>query len=554
MATTPISSVQDTLVDRGKRRQKMAACYLYLILFVLIVAIAGQTLVPDIISWERDRLRSQTARDVIEANLKSLEKINNELSSVEEELDDSTVQLRTLLDVRIMSNHGIAVGRRGIVLTTTDNGITWTRRKTPTTEDLQSVTLAEKGTAAIAVGRRGTVLTTTDNGITWTRRKTPTNKHLYGVALAENSTNGVAVGFEGTVLTTADGGTTWISRNSGTTEYLGRVALASDGITGIAVGGRGTIIITRDRGNTWSHSPSGTNENLYGVALTDSGASGVAVGRRGTIVITRDRGNTWSHPPSGTNENLYGVALTDSGASGVAVGRRGTVIITRDRGNTWSASPSETNENLYGVALASAPGIGIAVGADRTALVTMDHGTRWTNLTTGFRRTRDRLRARREALLSERDQLTNENRRLELGLPPPTSETGTVSPAPDQGSDTASKKDGDAAAQQQRWDDLITTTTWRLSILALALFFIQVLVALNRYNQRLAAYYFARSDALSLLLSETLTNANSEPIESLERIISMLSPDNLDFGRTPKTVFQNAVDIARSMYNKSSST
>ena len=544
-----MANVRDELLARGKRRQTMAARYLLLILVVLIVAIAGLTLVPFVINWERGLLRSPTTTNIIDTNLGRIARINADVSKIDDELAEIRARSRSFRDVRLVSNgYGMVVGSQGTVLTTSDGTITWTVRTTGLDESLYSVALHSDGKTGLAVGRRGTVLTTDDGGNTWTKRPSGTDGSLYSVALHSDGKTGLAVGQRGTVLTTDDGGKTWTNRPSGTDGSLYSVALHSDGKTGLAVGQRGTVLSTEDGGNTWTNRPSGTDRQLYSVALHSDGKTGLAVGQRGTVLTTDDGGKTWTNRPSGTDGSLYSVALHSDGKTGLAVGQRGTVLTTDDGGKTWTNRPSGTDRQLYSVILHGDGNTGTAVGLARTILKTENKGATWT----GHRRGRgvdpDQLQSERQKLLDERERLASENRKLELGLVP-----AVVSRTRKQPPDTDPAKQTDLFARVN-WDDLITKTTWRVSIVVLSLFLMQVLVSLNRYNQRLAAYYFARADVFSLLGAEASPDPKSISLDVLERLTSLLSPDGLDFGRTPKTVLDKALEIVGNIYKKSRSS
>jgi hypothetical protein len=84
---------------------------------------------------------------------------------------------------------------------------------------------------------------------------------------------------------------------------------------------------------------------------------------------------------------------------------------------------------------------------------------------------------------------------------------------------------------------LISTVTTRVGIVVLLLFLVQILVPLYRYNTKLAGFYDARADALELV-----DNDNSD---GLDRLVTILSPDTLDFGKAPATPTQQALDAAK---------
>ena len=81
----------------------------------------------------------------------------------------------------------------------------------------------------------------------------------------------------------------------------------------------------------------------------------------------------------------------------------------------------------------------------------------------------------------------------------------------------------------------------RIGAVVIVLFLVQIMVSLSRYNTRLAGYYDARADAI-LLQGETDTNIAGVKFEDL---VSAMSPDDVDFGRAPRTLLEQAMNFAR---------
>jgi hypothetical protein len=78
----------------------------------------------------------------------------------------------------------------------------------------------------------------------------------------------------------------------------------------------------------------------------------------------------------------------------------------------------------------------------------------------------------------------------------------------------------------------MTVTVTRFGVLVIAIYLVQILINLYRYNTRLAAYYRATADSLLLL------DHRHERIDGLH---ASLWPD-LDYGRSPQTVPQQLAD------------
>jgi hypothetical protein len=213
---------------------------------------------------------------------------------------------------------------------TSPDGITWTRRSSPTTPYLNSV--AGNGERSVIAADNGTILTSSD-GITWVSQSLGTSNGLSGVA-----TNGhefVIVGQNGTIFASPDG-STWRPVNSGTSEYL--LAVAADGQHFVAVGTNGTILTSSD-GLAWTPRDSGIADDLQRVAAV--GDQFVAVGLDGAVVTSPD-GTDWTSRFPGTYLSLQGVA--SNGSRFVAVGA-GAAILYSD----IDTVPPFVNPNQHGL-------------------------------------------------------------------------------------------------------------------------------------------------------------------------------------------------------------
>ena len=138
----------------------------------------------------------------------------------------------------------------------------------------------------VAVGRSGQIVYTSDGGDTWTAATTTNvaGTHMEGISMSDAS-NGVSVGHSGQIVYTSDGGDTWTAAtttNVGGTNMRG--VSMSDASNGVAVGGT-QIVYTSDGGDTWTTSNLITIRTMHGVSMSDA-SNGVAVGSNGKIVFT----------------------------------------------------------------------------------------------------------------------------------------------------------------------------------------------------------------------------------------------------------------------------
>lgn len=106
---------------------------------------------------------------------------------------------------------------------------------------------------------------------------------------------------------------------------------------------------------------------------------------------------------------------------------------------------------------------------------------------------------------------------------------------------------------------LVSAFATRVGAVVLLLFLVQILVPLYRYNMKLSSYYDARADALTIIGTnrpEEVTGSNgannaTDPapartsVDTLERLVAALSPDNIDFGKAPATPSESALRFAK---------
>jgi poly(3-hydroxybutyrate) depolymerase len=93
------------------------------------------------------------------------------------------------------------------------------------------------------VGDGGAILTSADDGQSWTAQTSGTTENLYAVSFAD-ATHGAAVGRRGTILVTSDGGAHWTARPLGRDAFLGAVLVDA---TTITIAGEGGLLASSPR-------------------------------------------------------------------------------------------------------------------------------------------------------------------------------------------------------------------------------------------------------------------------------------------------------------------
>jgi photosystem II stability/assembly factor-like uncharacterized protein len=260
---------------------------------------------------------------------------------------------------------GVIGGRGGRVFRTTDGGKSWSVADTAgAKENVLALARARDPRVVWAVGPRGMVLQSTDDGATWQDRSLGKDITLNGVAFVDDQ-EGWIVGEFGTILHTVDGGASWKQSEdiTGLPPYaedvteevalrLGIPPLSNEDLylfdvafpnadSGYIVAAGGFVLTTTDRGQHWTAMRADTRNTLFTVRPTPGGNL-IATGVLGTMV--HRRGNAWSADEQISHRFftwIRGIGFSADGALGVAVGGKAAVLISTDKGETWEALPRE---------------------------------------------------------------------------------------------------------------------------------------------------------------------------------------------------------------------
>lgn len=280
---------------------------------------------------------------------------------------------------------GYAAGTSGMIMKTTDGGLTWNYQVSNTTQTIWGIFFLNADTGFAATGGGG-VLKTYDGGNTWTAGSygTVTNYCIY---FLNSSTGflGSSSATTGRLVKTTDGGTSWtdisslLTGNSGTVRSISFV----NSSTGFVSTSSGLIYKTTDAGLSWTQvfTIGSTTTIIYNLAFGDP-QNGLAATTLGRVVRTTDGGATWSIVQLTTAKGLYSVAALGSGA--VMAGDAGTIYTTADFGATFvKRTNAPSQEQLQRASFPSAT-TGYVVGGSISTgnsfgdvLKTTDGGATW---------------------------------------------------------------------------------------------------------------------------------------------------------------------------------
>jgi photosystem II stability/assembly factor-like uncharacterized protein len=241
---------------------------------------------------------------------------------------------------------------------------------------LEDVSLA--GSRIVAVGERGIIIYSDDDGRTWHQADVPVSVTLTAVDFPD-ARNGWAVGHAGIILHSSDGGSTWSAQLDGI--RFARIVLAdsqrhpevagyamrakrlvSDGAvrpflavrfsnrhSGLAVGADGIAAQTTDGGASWTslvgRIPNSRQLNIYDIVVSSPRV--LLVGEQGLIERSDDGGRSFTAVPS-PRKITYFASLPDS--NGIIIGGlQGRVYHTRDWGRTLNPIAAPPNVAVSGL-------------------------------------------------------------------------------------------------------------------------------------------------------------------------------------------------------------
>jgi photosystem II stability/assembly factor-like uncharacterized protein len=283
-----------------------------------------------------------------------------------------------LLDLAKAGDRFVAVGERGHVLLSDDNGVTWRQAKSVPTRTMLTAVFFADAEYGWAVGHDETILNTTDGGESWTRSHfaPEAQQPLLDLWFA-NRISGIAVGAYGAYLTTNDGGRHWSSTKFSPSPKAGAARASASASEAdepppdyhlnriVGVGNRlyiaaegGQLYRSDDRGANWRALPSPYEGSFFGL-VPIRGDGLLAFGLRGHLFKSADAGETWTQLETGTTAMLTdGVAINDLRV--VIGGLAGVLLVSGDAGETFRLTQQEDRRGVSALLPASAGSVVVA--------------------------------------------------------------------------------------------------------------------------------------------------------------------------------------------------
>lgn len=279
--------------------------------------------------------------------------------------------------------------------------------KSPVAARTQLQGIAYAGDRLVAVGWRGHIVYSDDQGNSWIQASVPVDIDLTALSFASQQ-QGWAVGHGGVILHTEDGGKTWSKQLDGRSaaavmlahyeerlqqgdeeaaKYVEDVKLNTEGgpeqpwldvsfedeLHGYVVGTFGQIMYTSDGGKNWVPQLELVDnpEALHLTAIARANGAVYIASERGTIFVKDAGSQRFRALETGYRGTFFGILA--SARTILAYGLQGSVYRSTDQGANWSRLYSGVNTSITGGQLAvGQPPLLVSQGGQLLMIKAMD--------------------------------------------------------------------------------------------------------------------------------------------------------------------------------------
>lgn len=301
-----------------------------------------------------------------------------------------------LLDVTSAGSRLVAVGERGHIIFSDDDGFTWVQsQQVPVISTLTSVYFVDEN-HGWAIGHDGVVLHSQNSGLTWVKQfdgfkanemvlqQAKEDKKKYEKELNKAKVMGVArrisqieAKLENATYALEDAQVDFEEKS---TKPLLDLWFKSP-MEGFVIGAYGMIFKTFDGGQTWqdwsSHVDNPDRFHLNSIVNIGAGKL-MIVGEAGLMLRTFDDGGVWEKMFSPYEGSFFGVSSLNKQGIQLAYGLRGNIARTDDFGSSWRLMDSGTEQSLMG-ATDRYGRILFVVGNGGAFVKGIDMGRKWEN-------------------------------------------------------------------------------------------------------------------------------------------------------------------------------
>lgn len=235
-----------------------------------------------------------------------------------------------LLGMTKVAERIVAVGERGVVIYSDDQGNSWRQSIVPVSVSLTDVAFSS-AKIGWAIGHGGVVLKTEDSGESWKVQLDGTKL----ISLLE-----ISAGFNEAVLAR------W-KKEGADKPFLALNVVSDQSIT--VVGAYGIAFHSRDSGTTWEYFGSKLenpkSNHLYAMAVLDNRL--FIAGEQGSLFVSSDAGGSFKRLDVPYKGSLFELHASAKGL--FAAGMKGKLLFSADHGKTWKDVPNPIPVSLLSV-------------------------------------------------------------------------------------------------------------------------------------------------------------------------------------------------------------
>jgi len=229
--------------------------------------------------------------------------------------------------------------------------------------------LEAHGNNVFAVGERGIILRSTDEGASWEQLESPIDVTLTGISFSSDK-EGWIVGHESTILHSIDGGATWVINSYKPEEE--KFYMSVNFVTpqlGYVQGTDGELWVTEDAGKSWDVSILSVEEwyqnHLF--AIETIGETALVAAERGGVFYSEDGLTDWQPVPSPYDGSFFGVNKVAN--QYLIFGMSGQLYLIKPGTLEWVKINTETDQFLLDSVATADKQLVLVVGRGGVVLV-----------------------------------------------------------------------------------------------------------------------------------------------------------------------------------------
>ncbi|MBL4802716.1 MAG: hypothetical protein JKY45_12565 [Emcibacter sp.] len=244
--------------------------------------------------------------------------------------------------------------------------------------------IAKSDKSIVVIGNRGALLTSVDQGVSWTRQVLPGDQSisyptLLDIDICPDNRFIVLDANRKVWISDAEGGN-WVAKNITTEEEVLDLTCALDGTIWV-VGSFTLIMDSHDGGNSWTDKSIAEDAMFSRIQFIDR-QNGVVTGEFGSVYKTTDGGETWKAANMIPNEFYPMASLFITTEEGWVGGLQGIIFHTNDGGQNWHRQETGTKAPIYNIF--DVAGEIYAIGEQGTLLTLAGNGWRSVEINLGF--------------------------------------------------------------------------------------------------------------------------------------------------------------------------